>query len=106
MIVFSGLGGVSVLFVAVSYGIAAGLCGGWEQMEAARWPFALTTFLNAVFNTLLGLYLRSRPPRVLVDKATGREVTSRYPDTVFFVPIIFWGPIYLLMAMYQLSPHK
>src|SRR5690348_15548927 len=101
-------GGIVVLFAVICSCITASFFGGWNQMDQLRWPHAVWLFITGLFCALLGYYLQQRPPRVLIDKATGKEIVQKYPDTLFFIPILFWGPIFAAIAIYYLIPipHK
>jgi hypothetical protein len=62
--------------------------------------YAANTFLYAGFGLIVGggltfLFARweqgRNPPRVLIDKETGQEVTLRNRSELFFVPMKYWG---------------
>jgi hypothetical protein len=55
-------------------------------------------FLAAALVYGLHLFVeRSNRPRVVVDKATGQEITLKSAHDFFFVPIKFWP--YILAAL-------
>jgi hypothetical protein len=35
-----------------------------------------------------------------VDKATGKEIALRPSHSMFFIPMFYWGPIFLAMGLY------
>lgn len=48
----------------------------------------------------VGNHLRKRSDRIAIDKKTGKEFVvnqSRY--TLFFIPMHYWSPILLLIAL-------
>ena len=50
--------------------------------------------------TALGLYLRGKGGRVVVDKQTGREIVLRRRHTLFFIPIEYWGLVVVVLGAF------
>ena len=100
MIVFSGWGGLVFLVGCAFAGITASLVGGWEQMDKLHWPHVVWLTAMAIFSTVFGIYLRRKPARIFIDKATGKEVAVGSRDSLFFIPVVFWGPIWGAFAAY------
>jgi len=102
MIIWSGLGFLVVVFVMVSgvflYDPKAG--------DTIDKPFAYSLLVAGIASGILGYFLRRRPARTLVDKATGKEVVFRQSHSLFFVPMIYWGPILVACALYLLITGK
>jgi hypothetical protein len=73
--------------------ITNSVTGGEAYWDAHRWPFAVSLFVSALACGYLGLVLQNRGARVLVDQETGEEVVLRESNTLFFLPIPWWGPI-------------
>ncbi|MBI5773751.1 MAG: hypothetical protein HZA89_08420 [Verrucomicrobia bacterium] len=100
MIIFSGLGFLPIVFVAV-FGFF------FYDSDPKAWRatdklFAYTLLLTGVVSGLLGYWLRRRPERTLVDKATGQEVKFRPSHSLFFIPMVYWGPIFIAWALFLL----
>jgi hypothetical protein len=64
-----------------------------------KWPFAVSLIVSAVICWFLGNYLRKRPGRVVIDKASGKEFTLNKSHTLFFIPMHNWAPILLVGAL-------
>ena len=98
MIIWSGLGFLPVLFL-ILFGVAFSSASSGPMSDKA---LAFTFFLAGIASGALGWWLRTRPARILIDKATGREVVLRRRHSLFFVPMIYWGPIFFVMGIYEL----
>jgi len=102
MIIWNGLGFLPVLFlIFFGFGFSAGSNG-----PITPRALAYTLFLTGLACGALGWWLRNRPGRTLIDKATGREITYRPSHSLFFIPMIYWGPIFFAMGLYQLFQGK
>src|SRR6187551_795198 len=98
MIIWSGFGFLPIVFlVFFGFGFSAGSSG--PITDSA---LAYTFFLTGLASAALGLWLRKRPAQIVMDKATGNEISLRRSHTLFFIPIIYWGPIFIAMCLYQL----
>jgi uncharacterized membrane protein len=65
-----------------------------------KWPFAVSLIVSAVICWFLGRYLRTRTDRVVTDKATGQDlVINRSQHSLFFIPVDYWAPILLVIAL-------
>ena len=77
---------------------------GKEYYDHHKWPFALSLILSAVICWFLGTYLRKRSDRVVIDKQTGKEIAiNQSRHTLFFVPMHYWAPLLLMIALILLS---
>ena len=64
------------------------------------WPFAVSLIFSAAICWFLGNHLRKRSDRIAIDKKTGNEfVVNQSRHTLFFIPMHFWSPILLLIAL-------
>jgi hypothetical protein len=96
MIIWSGLGFLPVVFLVIfGLGFSAESNGPMSNSS-----LAYTFFLTGLASGALGWYLRKRPARILVDKATGKEIALRPSHSLFFIPMFYWGPIFLAMGLY------
>jgi MFS family permease len=65
-----------------------------------KWPFAVSLIFSAAICWFLGNYLRTRSDRIAIDKETGKEfVVNQSRHTLFFIPMHYWSPILLLIAL-------
>jgi hypothetical protein len=97
MIIWSGLGFLPVVFLIIfGLGFSAGNNG-----PVTDKALAFTFLMTGIASGVVGWWLRTRPARVVIDKATGREMVLRRSHSLFFIPMIYWGPIFLAMALYE-----
>lgn len=52
--------------------------------------------LSAILITTLGMYLRRRGARVVIDKETGQELVLRSRHSLFFIPMEYWGGLLIV----------
>src|SRR5262245_60617783 len=97
MIIWSGLG---FLVAVIVFGFAL-VCNfvidaifGPGYYEAHEWTIGVAMFLSAIVCWFLGDYLRKRKPQIVIDKATGQELTiDRSNHSLFFIRVHYWAPI-------------
>ncbi|WP_050786004.1 hypothetical protein [Pedosphaera parvula] len=103
MIIWRGLG-----FLVLAVVLACALLGnlifdaveGHGYFEAHRWPLALSLIVAAGVCWSLGNYLQQWS--VAKDKNQGDESAGTWPrHTLFFIPMHYWAPILLVIALYQ-----
>ena len=63
------------------------------------WAQGMALWIAATACWFLGRYLNNRPGRVLVDKATGQEVTLRPNHHLMFIKMQYWGPIFFVIGL-------
>ncbi len=97
MIIWNGLGFMPIAFLMVfGLGFTAGSNGPITDKA-----LAYTFFLTGLASGALGWWLRKRPAQIVIDKATGKEIALRRSHSLFFIPMFFWGPIFIAMALYE-----
>ena len=96
MIIWSGLGFMPVL-ILVLIGMVLSLS---QTGPPGGFTVAVALLLTGFASGGLGWFLRKRGERVVVDKATGKEITLRQSHSLFFIPMFYWGPIFILMSLY------
>lgn len=69
---------------------------GFYQEHA--WPLALAFIVAGVVIWFVGKNLHARGARVVIDKATGQELTIGGSHTFFFVPMHYWGVVLIALA--------
>jgi len=98
MIIWSGLG----VLVPVIAGICLFLMNaivGSTAFNSQGWPKTVALLVAAGIVSLVGYKIQQQPGRVVIDKATGREVMLKRRHSVFFVPVLYWGPILAVIGI-------
>jgi hypothetical protein len=67
------------------------------------WPLAAALVFAGIASWVLGRYLARSESRVVIDKATGQELTLGGNDALFFIPVRFWAPIFIAGAIAALA---
>ena len=103
MLVWNGLGFL-VFVIAFGFSFVANLITdalmGEGYYDENNWLVAIPLVPSAVACWFLGNALRKRADRVVIDKETGEELTiSRSRHTMFFVPMHWWAPILIVLAL-------
>jgi hypothetical protein len=97
MIIWSGLGFLPILFLIIfGLGFSAGSNGPISDKA-----LACTFLLTGLASGAMGWWLRQKPGRVVIDKATGKEITLRRSHSLFFIPMVYWGLIFIAMGLYE-----
>jgi hypothetical protein len=103
MLIWQGLGflvAVIVFGCALAVNFITNAAVGDGYYEKHNWPMAVSLMLSAAICWFLGNHLRKRSDRVAIDKETGREfVVNQSRHTLFFIPMHYWSPILLVIAM-------
>jgi hypothetical protein len=107
IIIWRGLGYL-VAVIVFGCSLAANLLfnatRGEGYYDHHKWPFASSLILSAAICWFLGSYLRKRSDRIAIDKQTGKEIViNQSRHTLFFVPMHYWAPILLLIALVLVS---
>lgn len=93
IILWSGFGFLPALFL-----IGFALCFNTNTHTGMAYAF----FLAGLASGALGWYFHTRPGRTVIDKQTGREMVFRRRHTLFFIPMVYWGPIFIVVGLYFL----
>ena len=99
--VCSGLGVLVYVIAFFCYFVMLAIVGVGYMMSQS-WPLAVAFFLASALVTALGLYLKKQPSEVTIHKLTGQEVKVKSKHTVFFIPVIYWGPIFFVIGLFHL----
>ncbi len=97
MIVWSGLGFLVAVIVfgsalACNLGFDAALGKGFY--ESHLWTVGVAMLLAAAAVWPLGIWLRGRPTREVVDVDTGEQfVLDPLHHSLLFIPVHIWGPL-------------
>jgi ABC-type Fe3+ transport system permease subunit len=102
MIIWQGFG-FMVVVIVFGCSLIANLIFNAEAGEGYyshhKWPLAVSLIVSAVLCWLYAKYLGKRKGRVVIDKQTGREFTIIKKHTLFFIPVLYWAPIFLVCAL-------
>ncbi len=87
MIIWSGFGFLPVVFLVV-------FCIAFDSSHDSGLAYSL--LLTGVISGALGWWLRRRRARIVIDKSTGKELVLRPRHALFFIPMVYWGPIFII----------
>lgn len=98
MVIWTGKGIAALLFVAIGYGITASLIntGSNEDLE-----IAYSMLIASPLTFFVGRYWNR--PRVILDPQTQQEVLFKPKHSVFWIPMQYWGIIFLIIGIIFLS---
>ena len=102
-IIWTGFGFLVFVFI-FGFSLIANLMtnfvtGSEKYWDAHKWPFAASLFLSALTCWLVGRFFHNRKAQVLIDPKTSNEVILRKSHTLFFIPMIWWGPILAVFGL-------
>src|SRR6266404_2633362 len=92
MIIWSGFG-----FLPIAFLIVFGLGFANHTGPITDSELAYTLLMTGIASGALGWWFSKRPARIVVDKATGKEIALRPRHSLFFIPMFYWGPIFIAM---------
>jgi hypothetical protein len=103
MIIWRGLGIlvpiiVGVLTVCTSFLVNL-IMKNEDYSKWHYWPKALGVVIAAVAVWFVGKYLNSRPGKVVVEKATGKEIVLRKRHDLFYLKFEYWAFILLAFGV-------
>lgn len=103
LIVWKGKGAFVILIVVVACLLMNGVTGSVfhdnDYFQKHGWPKLAALWLAGAATWTLGNYLNTRQARVMIDKATGKEVILRPDHSLFFVKMEYWGPGLVLLGI-------
>lgn len=104
MVVWSGFGilvsVIPALTLAAMQLATDALFGAAAYWQHSQWLFSLGLLLSAAAVWLLGRRLNTRGARLLLDPATGEQVTLRPRHSFFFIRMEYWAGLLALGAMW------
>jgi len=71
---------------------------GVGQYKALDWPIPLAILLGAIPTTILGMKLNNKASRILVDPETGEKVELKPENSLFWIPMQYWGIILIALS--------
>lgn len=106
-IISQGLGWIAAVIIfgfSLIANLAFDAACGQGYYDHHLWPFAISLLFSAVLCWFLGLRLKNRSDRVVIDKQTGEEfVVNQSKHTLFFVPMHLWGPLLIAISILILA---
>jgi len=89
----------SVVFYAIVMNIVTGkLFHNDSYSQEQGWPFPVALILSGTTCWFLGQYLHGRGEKVLIDKATGKEVKIKPVHDLFSIKIEYWGLVLIVVG--------
>src|SRR5437870_4438472 len=79
--------------------ISNSITGGEKYWNTHKWPFAVSLFASAAACWFVGRFFRDRGAQVFIDPKTGKEVFFGQSHTLFFIPMMWWGPILAVLGL-------
>lgn len=103
MIIWSGWGFLVAVFVfgaslAMEL-VTESLTGDDNFHQTQTWPLALALVAAGLATWIVGQYLNARGGHTVIDKATGKELTIGGRHRFFFIPMQYWGPALIAVAV-------
>jgi len=59
------------------------------------WPLAVALAISGLFSLALGLHARFSPPRLTLERQTGRELMRRPVHSIYWIRAEYWGILFL-----------
>jgi hypothetical protein len=63
------------------------------------WPVAVGLALSGAFSLALGLHARFSPPRLILERQTGREIMRRPIHSMYWIRAEYWGILFLGLGL-------
>lgn len=109
MIIWKGFGilvlVIAVLCVVIVQLIANGVTGNPQYGDTHHWVSGLALMISAIPIYFISRYFSTRPGRVVIDKATKRELVIRRTHSLFFIPMEYWAIILPLIGFGLIFAH-
>jgi hypothetical protein len=103
MIIWSGLGFLvavlAFLCLLLAEYVVEAVLNDPQYYQAHGWPKMLGLWLAGAFVWWLGTYLDHKQGRTLLDPTTGDEVQLKPQHALFFIRMVYWGPILFVLGL-------
>ena len=76
-----------------------------DYFSAHLWPKVAALWITGASCWFLGRYLNGRPPRVVMNRETGREDLVKPNHHLMFVKLEYWGPIFFAVGVGVIASH-
>jgi len=67
------------------------------------WPVAVGLALAGLFSVALGVHARLSPPRLILERHTGRELMRKPVHSWYWIRAEYWGILFLGLAIFLLT---
>lgn len=109
MIIWKGFG-ILVVIIAflcliITQLVADGVTGDPHFYQTHHWLACLALMFAAVPVYFVARYFNNKPGRVVIDKATKRELVIRRTHSLFFIPMEYWAIILPVIGFGLLFAH-
>ncbi|MBS9773601.1 MAG: hypothetical protein KGV59_00370 [Tenacibaculum sp.] len=94
MIIWSGRGFLLVLVLFASFVF----CGFVLPPEMAKYIFVFSAYITGLFGWFFGKKWNIKNERNLIDEETGERIKIRNQHTLFWIPMQYWGIIFLILG--------
>lgn len=66
-----------------------------NYFQGHLWPKLAALGITGLCCGVLGLYVNRKPPRIEIDKETGREIEVKPDHSFMFIKLEYWGVIFV-----------
>jgi hypothetical protein len=101
--VSSGKGGWVFWSLFLTLGLMMGLEHYFLPPGGRPWPLSLAFAISGLFSVGLGLFARFSPPRLILERKTGRELMRRPLHSLYWIRAEYWGVLFLGLAIFLQS---
>ena len=70
-----------------------------QYYQSHRWPMSVGFVVAGIIVWFLDRLLGANGSRCLIDPETGEEVTLKNNHSFFFIPMKYWGPIFVVLGI-------
>ncbi len=102
MIIWSGMG---YLVLILGFGsllmtevVLESIFADETYYQAHGWPKLLGFVIAGILVWFLGNFLNTADSKKIRDPETGKKMIVRGDHTLFFIPMEYWGPIFLILG--------
>lgn len=96
---------ITIVILVIFQKVAGAVSGDPRFYQSHDWPKGAALLCAAAAVYLAGRYFNNRPGRVMIDKATGREVIFPRVHSLFFIRMEYWGFILAALGVVCLFTH-
>lgn len=103
MIIWNGLG---FLVVVIGFGcllitefLTETAFNDDQYYQSHNWPAFVALLIAGVIVWFFGRHLNSKGAKCLIDPETNQEVMLKNNHSLFFIPMEYWGPIFLVLGI-------
>lgn len=107
MFIWSGLGILGIIVMLISVILTQTVMDnqyGDGFYSDHPWAIGVAVIIGGILNFVLGMLLKRRTDKKLVDPETGEEVVvNRSNHSIFFIPIHIFGVLMVLLGIYLIA---